>query len=212
MKIACLPNNERKSLLVITVDGEPWRQVHPSIFGYRPALLKECPSLEQLAEQFAVLEYRQARQYAIKRLSLLHMPSTTLIKSLTQRLVSEGTIQRLIEELCSLGYLNDQEWIASFIRVQSQRKMGPRAIARKLASKGLSAGQVETTLRESQTTDDQKHSIKQLLSKRYRMRNLSDFKERKKVVAALVRRGFDLSLVLDLVGKDHGSDEDNFFE
>lgn len=199
MKIKCSPSSERKSLLTITIDGEPWRHIHPSIFGYRPSLPKECHSIEDFTALFAKLELRQAKQYAIKRLSTMHMPSTTLVRSLKQRLVSNQVISEIIAELTSLGYLNDQEWIASFIRVQSAKKIGPKAIAQKLACKGLPSHQIERLLRESQSTQDQKASIAHLLATRYRTRNLEDFRERKKVVASLVRRGFDLSDVLALV-------------
>lgn len=199
LKVECAPNKDKKSVITIFIDGEPWRHVHTSIFSYRPALPKECASMERLEEKFDSLEYQQAKLYAFKRLSQMSMPSTTLMKSLRQRLVNDHTINRLIEDLKSTGYLNDKEWIASFIRVQSNKKMGPRAIAQKLAMKGLPADQLEEMSEAEQSQEAQKESIMQLLATRYRTRNLSDFREKNKVVAALARRGFDISIILDVL-------------
>lgn len=201
LNIEIAPHPNRRSLLTISLDGDPWRDIHTSIFGSRPSLPKECISVEQFTEKFSVIEYRQAKYYAIKRLSLLSLPSAKLIRSLKERLISEPIILRLINELSEAGYINDQEWTASFVRVQSQRNIGPRAIAGKLASKGMSSTYAKELLRESQTEEKQRSAVKQLLATRYRMRNLKDFREKKKVVASLIRRGFDFSLVLDILGE-----------
>ncbi|MBA3815494.1 MAG: RecX family transcriptional regulator, partial [Parachlamydiaceae bacterium] len=127
LKVEVSPHNDRRSLLVIYLDEDPWRTIHTSIFGLRPSLPKDCSSIEQFAEKFAAIEYQRAKYYTIKRLSLLSLPSAKLIKSLKERLISELTISRVINELVEAGYINDPEWVKSFVRVQAQRKMGPRA-------------------------------------------------------------------------------------
>lgn len=205
LKVECIPNNDKKSTLSILVDGEPWRLIHTSIFGYHHPLplCKECPDLDHLIQTFNTLEYQQAKQYALKRLSQMSMPSTTLSKSLQQKLVSKPTITRIIHDLNAAGYLNDNEWIASFIRLQKGKKMGPKAIAQKLAAKGLPTDQLTDQLNESladeQSRDEQIHSIQQLLKTRYRSRNLSKFDEKRKVIGSLARRGFDLDIILKSV-------------
>lgn len=201
LQIEIAPHPNRRSLLTISIDGDLWRNIHTSIFGLRPSLPKNCYSIEQFAEKFAAIEYRQAKYYAIKRLSQLSLPSAKLIKSLKERLVSESVISRLIAELLEAGYINDREWTASYVRIQSQRNIGPRAIAQKLAAKGMASTQVVELLRESQTDEIQRNTIRHLLATRYRTRNLGDFRDKRKVVASLVRRGFDLSLILNVLGE-----------
>lgn len=203
LKVDCIPNTERRSSLSILIDGEPWRTIHTSIFGHRPSLPKECPEMELLIQAFQALEFRQAKQYALKRLSQMNMPSTSLAKSLQQKLVTPHTISRVINDLKNIGFLNDKEWIASFIRVQKNKKIGPKAIAQKLAMKGLSLEDLEDPNHEEllnssiQSTEDQKTTIKHLLATRYRTKDLSVFKEKRKVIASLARRGFDLQAILD---------------
>lgn len=201
MQISCAPSTERQSVLTIFCDGSPWRDLHTAIFGRRPALPQHCLSIEEFTEQFFELEYRMAKNYAIRRLSLQGMLSNALARALKERLVSDRVIQNVVEEFVSLGFINDQEWAASFVRSQSNKKMGPRAIAQKLASKGVRGEKLEAALEKSWDSSEQKQLILQLLKSRYAKRDLSDFKERQKVVAALVRRGFDVSTILNCMGK-----------
>lgn len=170
-------------------DGTPWREVHTAIFGPKPSLPQGCVSLEEFQDQFFALEYRMAKQYAIKRLSRQSMLSQALARAMRQRLVSEGTVEGLIQELCSSGIINDQDWVSGFIRRQSERKVGPKAIAQKLMGKGVHV-EIDSDV------EKQKEMVVQLLATRYSRRNLSDFRERQKVIASLLRRGFEWEVVL----------------
>lgn len=207
MQVSCHPHQERPSVLTITIDGAPWRDVHISIFGRNPTLPQGCISLEDFKEQFILIEQRQAKNYALRRLSMQAMLSTALIRSLKERLISSSTIQQVIQELVELEFLNDEEWSASFARTQKARKMGPRAIAQKLAFKGIKGEVLEQVLEESRDPEEQKQLVFELLKTRYARRNLSDYKEKQKVVASLVRRGFDLSIIFSCLG-NKASDED----
>ncbi len=196
MKVDCVPHSERKLLLTIVCEDEAWKEIHTSIFGRRPSLPKHCQSLVEFAEQFNALEYNLAKQYVIKRLSVQSLPSATLQRALKQRLVSESTIERVINDFQQWGYLNDSEWTKNFVRRQMDRKLGPRAIAYKLSCKGLPKEHVEGALKVSGDESQQQAAIAQLLKTRFRQRNLADFREKQKVIAALVRRGFDFSVIL----------------
>lgn len=207
MQISCLPSSDRQTVMTIFCDGVPWRKLHTSIFGRHPNLPQECHSLQEFSHEFSVLEYRQAKSYALRRLSLQGMLSAALVRSLKERLVSQTTIERVLQDLCELGLINDDEWAASFIRTQQLKKFGPRAIAQKLANKGIKRETLQLALEQSASFDDQKTAILKLLQSRYSKRGLSDFKEKRKVVASLVRRGFDLTLVLNCMA--HQGDIDD---
>lgn len=197
MKVECLPHSTCKNLITVLCDGDPWRHLHMSIFGRKPALPAECPSIDDLEQLLFSLEYKQAKLFVLKLLSMRSLPSPGLERVLRQRLVSEENITRLIEECCQAGYVNDDEWTASFVRGQTARKRGPKAIVQKLAAKGISKAQVDAAMQSAGGVDQQKEMIEQLLAKKYKDRDLSDFREKQKVIASLVRRGFDLSVVID---------------
>lgn len=200
MKIECVPSEGRKAFITIFCDEDPWREVHTAIFG-KKFTLPQCQSKEELSQKFQALEYRFAKLYVIRRLSAQNLPSSVLSKSLKERLVSEVTTLKLIEEFQELGYLNDGLWIDSFVRVQSQQKRGPKAIAQKLAMKGIAKDQIATALRTSCSISQQKESLKKLLETRYRQRDLSNFREKQKVIASLIRRGFELSLIIEVINE-----------
>lgn len=201
MKITCTPNLDRQSILTIFCDGVPWRDLHTAVFGRKPALPKECRSIEEFDEHFTVIEYQHVKNYALRRLSMQAMLSSALSRSLKERLIPEKVIQKVILELIALGFLNDEEWTASFVRSQSNRKVGPRAIAQKLASKGVRGEKLEQALEGSWDVNEQKKLITGLLKSRYAKRNLSDYKEKQKVVASLIRKGFDLSAIMNCLQK-----------
>ncbi len=195
MKISCSPKSEQPSVLTIYCDGSPWRDIHTTVFGRRPILPQGCESLIDFSEQFSILECRQAKNYAIRRLSLQGMLSIALARSLKERLVSQKAIQHAIGELMELGFINDEEWAASYVRSQNNKKVGPRAIAQKLANKGVRGEKLEQALEKSWDPNEQKALIGSLLKSKYARRDLSDFKEKQKVVASLIRRGFDMNII-----------------
>lgn len=148
-----------------------------------------------------------AKRYALKRLASQSLLSDSLARSLKERLVSKSAIDAVIDELKSLGWLNDTLWTESFVRVQTSKKVGPRAIAQKLASKGVRGERLEAAMGEALGDEEQKQQILSLLKGKYKSRNLRDFKERQKVVAALIRRGFDLSLIFSSFSKEISLEE-----
>lgn len=196
MQITCTPNPDRRSILTIYWDGVPWRDLHTAVFGYKPKLPETQQSPEEFKEYFLNFEYQQAKKYALKRLSIQPMLSTALARAMKERLIFESTIQKVIQECISLGFLNDEEWTASFVRSRSRRN-GPRAIAQKLISKGIRGKQLEDALRGEWNIEKQKGLISALLETRYAKRNVTDFKERQKVISSLMRKGFDLSIIMN---------------
>ena len=198
MQITFTHHPEKQSVLTVLCDGVHWRDLHTSIFGRKPSFPK-CHSIEEFTEQFAVFEYSQVKNYALRRLSMQAMLSNALAKTLKERLVPVKIIEGVIRELLELRFLNDEEWTASYVRSQSNRKMGPRAISQKLFYKGVKGNELEKALERSWGMEEQKTLIRELLQKKYAKRNLEDYKERQKVVAALVRKGFEFSAILECI-------------
>jgi regulatory protein len=199
VKVEVIPSQELPQFLTLLVDGENWREVSVSIFGRKPEFLKDYPSLNELEAHFNELEFHQAKCYAFKILAARSLPSSKLKQYLERRQVSDLTIKATIAECQRLGFINDKEWIESFIRTQKMRKAGPQAIRMKLKAKGISSASFEKILENLDSAEERKERIQHLLTTRYRPRNLTDFRERNKVIASLVRRGFDISEILDVL-------------
>lgn len=199
MKIHCVADEGRYGVLNLYVDEELWREIHTAIFGRKPKLPMNCQSLNELKEQFAILEYRAATVYVLKRLSMKPYLTAELEKRMEERLVSSETIQRVITECQRLGYLNDQEWLDSFVRRHLARNLGPMAILMKLRAKGISQTIAQQLLDKFDHGEGRKERIHHLLATRYRSRDLSDFHTREKVIASLIRKGFSFSDIKDAI-------------
>jgi regulatory protein len=138
-------------------------------------------------------EFEEAKRYAYKRLAMRSYHSIELRKVLTEKQFNKESIEQVISELTRLGYLNDKDWIEAYINSLITRNFGPRQIYLKLKAKGIPEDESESFLEKIACTNSQSAHIQTLLKTRYRHRDLSNFKERQKVIASLVRKGFELS-------------------
>jgi len=201
MHIDITPKENQHKVSIILVDEEEWRQIHHTIFSSKAAaaLPKDCTSLSQLEDAFLNLEYRQAKHYVLKKLAAQSLPSDVLRKMLTKLLVSPVTIQNILNDCQKVGYLNDQDWLQAFIRQCQSRKMGPQAILMKLKSKGISDQLINGFEHQLRDPLSQQTNISNLLKTRYRKCDLKDFKQKQKVIAALLRKGFELSEIREAI-------------
>jgi regulatory protein len=180
--------------VIIKLDGELFRKLHVSIIGDEPALPQEADE-ESLASHITRLEIYGARQYALRKVAAQAMLSMQLRDALEERGVVSEIIEPILTEFVNSGYLNDEDWIASYIRVQKAKKAGPQAIFQKLRMKGVPEKLISPHL----TQDNPQDRIRELLASKYSGRNLGDFKERQKVIAALARKGYSFDDILNVL-------------
>lgn len=190
----------KKDVFVVFINEEPWKEIHCSIFGKKPKLDFLDTDQLLLKEKFLELELKLSKNFALRRLAQKNYSSYELKKILQERLVSIETIEKVLLELKNIGYINDQDWIESFIRGHIQKKNGPKSIAMKLKVKGVPEDTIKRNIDYLEETSPQSERIKAILETKYRHRDLKDFKEKQKVVGALMRKGFDydeITLVLE---------------
>lgn len=180
--------------LEIYVDGELWREVHRSIFGRRPRFTQEIATLSQLEELFASLEYAGAKRYVLWRLARSSQSSMALLKSLQERCVSQTVQQNILTYLTKSGFIDDQDYVQRLIAGEKARGRGPAAIRAKLRKKGIPSSMAKAGL-DGLNEEDQQLILQRLIQTRYSRRNLEDPKDRQKVIAALVRRGFSYDMI-----------------
>lgn len=180
--------------VLIKLDGELFRKLHVSIIGSAPELPAEADE-ETLAAHITRLETHGSRQYALRKVAAQAMLSMQLRDALKERGVKPQIIAPIIDEFQQSGYLNDDDWIASYVRVQKLKKAGPQAIFQKLRMKGVPEELVKSHLQE----DNPQDRIKQLIATKYSGRNLDDYKERQKVIAALARKGYSFDDILNVL-------------
>lgn len=144
----------------------------------------------------APIDYPKARQLLIKKLGMKSYSTRDIRRWMKEKGVDSDIAERLIAEFQQGGYLDDAAYLQTFVRSQRARRYGPRAIALKLMQKGFSEKEIAQAL-DGEVDDSS--AVRQLLDTRYRSRNLSDPRERQKVIASLMRRGFSLDVILNTI-------------
>ncbi len=135
-------------------------------------------------------EYKKLKSYALWLLSRQAMPTARLKEKLIKKEFAIENIKKLIEELENWGYLNDREWAKSFARVQQRKNYAWRLVKQKLKMKGIEES-IISEIDADASKQDQQGNIRELMMTKYKSRDLTDIKEKNKVIAALMRRGFD---------------------
>jgi regulatory protein len=199
MLIEVRPKLENKDVLIIFIDEEPRKQIHVTVFGKNPSFPSKVESLEEWQTFFEAAEYRCAKNYVLRRLAMQNYYSIQLEKLLKERFISQATIQRLMAECLSWGYLNDQAWLDSFMRTHIKRN-SLRAISMKLQAKLVSPEIIQELMEQWRNPQDEERSVRRILETRYKNKNLEDFKERQKVIAALARKGYSFEVIRSALG------------
>lgn len=137
--------------------------------------------------------YSKVKAYAFRRLSAQSYHSEQLAKLLSKKQADDKTIKCVIEECKRLGLINDDVWVKNFIQSQ-KRKNSFKIIISKLLLKGLHPETVKEIINREKP-DDETETIQLLLNTRYKSKNLSDYNQRQKVKASLLRKGFNFEQI-----------------
>jgi regulatory protein len=197
LNIKVSPHSEKKDVFTISLDGDPWRDVHLAIFSRYPKLPNEVESLETWIQKFHQLEYQCVKQYVLRRLSSQSYHSSQLRRLLSQRLVHPSTIQKILSDCQSWGYLDDQQWVKRFIQ-SHLKKWGMRTVKMKLQAKGISIEEIEEGGKEW-TKGEELHVVKHLLETRYHSKDLTEYSIRQQVIASLLRKGFAFDCIKEAI-------------
>ncbi len=201
MNVKSFPHEYKRNILVITLDDEAFKEVHSSIFGKKPQVPKACESRHAFEEQFSLLEKKCARNFVLRRLAKRSYSSFELSKLLKEHLVAADSVEDVVEGIMREGLVNDKDWIDGFIG-RNLRKEGPKALYLKLKGKGVPEELIAASLQLHEEQSPQGERIRALLESKYRNRDLSSFKERQKVIASLMRKGFEFEEITQAIGNE----------
>ena len=142
---------------------------------------------EQLNTLLATSQYNRARERALYLLGLRDYAC----KELEQKLYTEATPEvaaAVVERLREVGLLDDERYAARLARSLSEVKHYPRRrIEQELRHRGISSMLIQTVLSKLEGEDYEQALA--LLQKKY-YNKLNDPDSRRRVIAALARRGF----------------------
>lgn len=192
MNIAFIPKNGNREIWEISVDGDKWREVHRTIFGSKPQLTVD--SENDLQAAFDRYEFKRAKNYVLWRLSKQSYHTEQMAKLLKERRVSGLTIEKVLQSLQESALFDDENWLKTYVQSQLKQHSLP-AVLLKLRKKGFSAETLQTLKEEDRHPEEELATLLHLLKTRYRSKNLHDFKQKQKVTASLLRKGFSFASI-----------------
>jgi len=119
---------------------------------------------------------------------------------LSQRHYSAAVIERAVEKLRALNYVNDEMFARDWARSRAQnRGYGPRRIEQELKAKGIGPSLLREVMRELFTAGDEAENAKRILAKKFKGQNLRELKTQRRAAAFLQRHGYGSKVIFDLL-------------
>jgi len=161
------------------------------------AMLRERPYRSGMPfdeEAFTLLIRERSYPFAMeKAVALLSMRSRTekeIVDALRKNTYPEEAIARVMQRLQEVGYINDTQFAAEYSASRLSRGMGARRIAMDLRMKGVDAETIDQTV-SSFDRDEVLSGAIRMARKAANGKKLTDRADRQKILAALLRRGYD---------------------
>jgi len=149
------------------------------------------------------LQYKRARERALRLLALRGRSRAELRKKLAERDFSKSVIDRVLENLGALGYLDDGAFAANRARhLAVNRLYGDRKIAEQLREKGVDPEAARAAIREVREEFPELEGIARSAARKLQGRSLESLgkKERLALARTLQGKGYHLGLILDYLG------------
>jgi len=204
--IEVTPKEGARNVVTVTVDGEYCFDLHTFVFGKNPSLPQHYTSIEEFTQQLQEIEHSRAKAFAYKKLAQKNLSSFEMVEILKTHLISNAVINHILDDCQRLGYINDEIWLESFTNGLISRKYGPDVICQKLVMKGVDREEAKETIAKFFSAEDQQEKLKKLISTRYGRRDLSIYKEKQKVIGALVRKGFHFQEIISAMNLKNTDD------
>lgn len=121
------------------------------------------------------------------------------IAEMYERLTEDGypadLVDRAVTRLVDIGYLDDAEFAAQFVRSKQASGWGFRKIRDGLARKGIAEDAIEDLREESFSTDDEVERARRLIARL----DLNDRKGRDRAIRRLLSKGFPPDIAISAV-------------
>ena len=159
---------------------------------YRHCLYEDREiSDEQIESIKQGASYKDAKSQAIRHLSYRMLSESQLFSKLQTKGYNENIIWDVINELKSIGYLNDMMYAKKFVYERMKLKpKSKRMLKIELAGKGVPDDIITQVIDEMDFDEDM--IIEGLIKRRFGKYNIQDPKIKKKIYYFLLHRGFSI--------------------
>ena len=141
-----------------------------------------------------------ALAYAFILLKVRPRSEHELLQRLRKKKFPELAIQQALSFLKAKHLVDDLEFAKIWIQSRIKKPLGFRRLKQELRIKGVSADLIDQAIEENKNRYDEREMIKNLIDRRIlRLKHIDPLKAKRRVYAALLRRGFSVDLVQEIL-------------
>lgn len=153
-------------------------------------IAEECVLEEDVYEAIRKIVIKRAKLRAMHLLSDMGRTESQLRTKLKQGGYTEEIAEEAIRYVKSFGYVNDAEYVRSFIDSRKEKK-SKKEIYAALKQKGVASEVIEQVFEElDYGEEDSRRAIEALVRKKNYHPETADLKEKQKMMGYLMRKGF----------------------
>ena len=181
-----------RNMIRVTFDDGRIYYLTKNMIQERPLVIGQTVDEMDFDKWILMKQYRFALDKAVRMLSVRACSSGEIAQKLKRGGYSDETIKMVLYKLESNELLNDQDFTDQWVRYRTGQKYGPRRIVQELRIKGISNETAEKAVREINEDEKLEGAIMIARKAAARVKPDDDLrKARRKITAAIVRRGFD---------------------
>ena len=181
-----------RSMVCIYLDTEEKYWIRSADFSASGFHEGDEYSREDFLRKIRIIQYPRALNYAVSMLAKRPCSKEEIRTRLLHKYYAEDVSDLVIYKLEKENLLNDEDFSEQWMRYRISRKCGPALIRRELKMKGIEESLIDKQL-DALDSDEKYRNAVQLAGKAWnRMKPGDDIrKSRQKVIATLVRKGYD---------------------
>lgn len=199
LDIKIAPHPTRREILMVLLDGDCVTEVHTAIVGKRLKVPARVESKEYLRAWLEKEVDAGARRYALYRLSKAAMSVQRLRQILREKCVPDPLCEEIVAHHIRLGSLDDTAYAEQLVRRKKRALCGRQGVKWACLKRGIDPDLAEEVYEASTTEQEEREAILAFAKKRQN-RPQTDA-ERKKLISALLRRGFSYDRIQEALRK-----------
>ncbi len=200
MNITSIEKNKKsKDFMSVYIDGQYAFSIREDDYLSMHLYEKETITEEEVNYIKNIVNYNAAKSKAVKFLSLKLRTSNELKEKLEIEGYNSETIENVIGELKSMGYINDKIYSQKYIFDRLKLKPKSKKLMKyELINKGISEEDIDEVLKDFEI--DEILIAQRLVKKKFGKYNLKDEAVIKKVYNFLHHRGFNYEIIKQVMG------------
>lgn len=191
-------NKKNKERFSIFIDGEYSFSVSEEAYLRMGLYEKKEISSSEIEHLKTFENFKTAKSTAVRYLSIKFHSEKEVCLKLENEGFDEKTITSVVEELKSIGYINDKIYVQKFIYDRSKLKPKAKKMLKyELLAKGISESFIDEILNEWEV--DEETVAYNLIKKKFGKYNFEDEKVIRKVYSFLHHRGYSFEIIDNIV-------------